>query len=119
MTFPHPPPAMRAALDALTGADRRLQAVERQAGPLPWRTRPRGFAGLLQAITAQQISNQAASAIWRRMCALPGAMTPEGLLSLPDEALRAAGQSRPKVAHARSLARAYLDGNLSDEMLDG
>src|SRR4051794_17883284 len=119
MSFPHPPPAMRAALDALIAADPRLAGVERAAGPVPWRTRPRGFAGLLQAITAQQISNQAASAIWRRVCALPGALTPDGLLELSDEALRGAGQSRPKVAHARSLARAYLDGRLSDEALDG
>jgi DNA-3-methyladenine glycosylase II len=118
MTFPHPPPAMRAAVDELVAADPRLAAIEAAAGPLPWRTRPRGFAGLLQAITAQQISNQAASAIWRRVCALPGALTPEGLLALPEEALRAAGQSRPKVAHARSLALAYLDGRLSDAALD-
>jgi len=72
----------------------------------------------LQAITAQQISNQAASAIWRRVCGLPGALTPEGLLALTDEALRAAGQSRPKVAHARSLARAYVEGRLCDAVLD-
>ena len=118
MPFPHPPSSMREALDALVAADPRLAAVERAAGPLPWRTRPRGFAGLLQAITAQQISNQAASAIWRRVCALPGALTPEGLLALSDEALRAVGQSRPKVAHARSLARAYVEGRLSDPVLD-
>src|SRR3954452_12396112 len=119
MSFPHPPSCMRAALDALVAADPRLAAVERAAGPLPWRVRPRGFPGLLQAITAQQISNAAASAIWRRVCALPGALTPEGLLALSDEALRGAGQSRPKVAHARSLARAYVEGRLSDEALDG
>jgi DNA-3-methyladenine glycosylase II len=109
---------MRAALDALVAADPRLAPIERAAGPLPWRTRPRGFAGLLQAITAQQISNQAASSIWRRVSALPGALTPEGLLALPEEALRGAGLSRPKVAHAASLARAYGDGRLSDAALE-
>ncbi|HYZ62123.1 MAG TPA: DNA-3-methyladenine glycosylase 2 family protein [Acetobacteraceae bacterium] len=116
--FPHPPAPMRAALDALVAADPRLAVIEAQAGPLPWRTRPRGFAGLLQAITAQQISNQAASAIWRRVTALPGAMTPAGLLALPEAALRGAGLSRPKVAHAASLARAYLDGRLDDAAID-
>jgi len=118
MAFPHPPPAMRAALDALVEADPRLAAIERAAGKLPWRTRPRGFAGLLQAITAQQISNQAAAAIWRRVVAVPGALTPSGLLELPGEALRGAGLSRPKVAHAASLARAYLDGRIDDARLD-
>ncbi|GAC1339587.1 MAG: DNA-3-methyladenine glycosylase [Acetobacteraceae bacterium] len=110
---------MRAALDALIAADRRLARIEAAAGPLPWRTRPRGFPGLLQAIVAQQISNQAASAIWGRLGALPGALVPEGLLALSEAELRGAGLSRPKVAHAASLARAYLDGRLSDAALDG
>jgi len=118
MAFPHPPPAMRAAIDALVAADARLAVIEAEAGPLPWRTRPRGFPGLLQAIVAQQISNAAASAIWRRVAALPGALTPAGLLGLPDEALRTAGLSRPKVAHARSLAQAFDDGRLSAPALD-
>lgn len=109
---------MRARLHALVAADPRLAGIEAAAGPLPWRVRPRGFPGLLQAITAQQISNQAATAIWRRVTALPGALTPAGLLALPEAALRRAGFSRPKVAHAASLARAYLDGRLSDPAID-
>jgi len=60
----------------------------------------------------QQISNQAAAAIWGRVRVLPGALTPAGLAALSDEALRAAGLSRPKVAHARALAAAFLDGRL-------
>lgn len=110
---------MRARLDALAEADPRLAAIERAAGPLPWRVRPRGFPGLLQAITGQQISAQAAAAIWRRVAALPGALMPEALLAHSDETLRAAGLSRPKVAHAKSLARAYLSGRLSDPALQG
>lgn len=117
MPFPHPPPAMRAALDALVGSDPRLAVIEAGAGPLPWRVRPRGFPGLLQAIVAQQISNQAASAIWRRLQALPGALLPDGMLALPEDALRGAGLSRPKVAHARSLAAAFAEGRLSDAAL--
>ena len=115
--FPHPPPAMRAALDALIRQDGRLALIELAAGPLPWRTRPRGFPGLLQAIVAQQISNQAASAIWRRLSALPGAADPAALLATPEAALAAAGLSRPKVVHARALAAAVLNG-LTDPALD-
>jgi DNA-3-methyladenine glycosylase II len=89
-----------------------LAGIEAAAGPLPWRRRPAGFPGLLQAIMAQQISNAAAGAIWRRLAALPGALEPAGLLALDDETLRAAGLSRPKVAHARSLAEAFADGRL-------
>ena len=112
MSFPHPPVAARAALDRLIAADPDLAAIEAAAGPLPWRVRPDGFTGLLGAIVGQQISNQAAGAIWRRLCALPGADTPEGLLDLPEDALRGAGLSRPKIAHARALAAAFASGAL-------
>ena len=112
VTFPHPPEAARAALRHLVAADPDLAGIEAAAGPLPWRRRAAGFEGLLQAIVGQQISNQAAAAIWGRLRAVPGALQPQGLLALEEDALRAAGLSRPKVAHARSLAAAFADGTL-------
>lgn len=112
MTFPHPPKDARRALDQLVRADPDLARIEPAAGPLPWRTRPTGYTGLLQAIMGQQISNQAAAAIWARLRAVPGALDPAGLLALTDDDLRAAGLSRPKIAHSRSLATAFLDGTL-------
>jgi DNA-3-methyladenine glycosylase II len=111
------PPRSRAALDELVRRDPDLAGIERDAGPLPWRSRAAGFPGLLQAIMGQQISNQAAAAIWRRLAALPGALTPAGLLALDDAALRGAGLSRPKVEHSRALATAFLNGSLSTEGL--
>jgi len=96
----------------------RFAAIEERAGPVPWRSRPRGFPGILRTICGQQISNQAAGAIWRRLSALPGALTPEGLLTLDDATLcGAAGLSRPKSSHARSLATACLDGTLDFDLL--
>ncbi|MEI6159787.1 MAG: hypothetical protein WCP77_08140, partial [Roseococcus sp.] len=103
---------------ALFAAEPRFAGIEERAGPLPWRSRPRGFAGLLRTICGQQISNQAAGAIWRRLSALPGALTPEGLLAMDDATLcGVAGLSRPKAAHARSLANACLDGQLDFERM--
>lgn len=67
---------------------------------------------MLQAIVGQQISNGAAAAIWRRLAAIPGALDPAGLHAMTDDELRAPGLSRPKVAHARALAAAFLDGRL-------
>ena len=117
MEFPRPPAAARAGLDRLTASHGAFARIEADAGPLPWRRRTPGFAGLLQAIMGQQISNQAAGAIWRRLAVLPGALTPNGLLALEDDALRGAGLSRPKVAHSRSLAAAYADGRLDDDRI--
>lgn len=117
MSFPYPPAAARTALAGLARQDPDLAGILDRAGPLPWRTRTPGFPGLLQAIVAQLISNQAAAAIWTRVRALPGALEPAGLLALPDESLRAAGLSRPKAAHARILAEAFLSGALTTEGL--
>jgi DNA-3-methyladenine glycosylase II len=118
VVFPHPPESAQHALDTLILADPDLGSILDRAGPLPWRTRSPGFPALLHAIVAQMISNQAAAAIWGRLRALPGALTAEGLLTLPDESLRAAGLSRPKVTHARVLAEAFQSGALSEQALE-
>jgi DNA-3-methyladenine glycosylase II len=100
-------------LTVLALSDPALHGVLARAGPLPWRGRPAGFPGLLQAICGQQISNRAAGAIWSRLRLLPGALEPAGLLTLDDaELCGLAGLSRPKAAHARSLATAILEGRL-------
>ena len=112
-SFPHAPATERAAIELLIAADPDLARIEAQAGPLPWRRRADGFPGLLQAIVGQMISNQAAAAIWGRLRVLPGALDPVGLLALDETQLRAAGLSRPKVAHARALAEAFAEERLS------
>lgn len=113
------PPAERAALDELCARDAALAGIERLAGPLPWRRRPKGFAGLLAAIVGQQISNAAAAAIWSRLAALaPPAPDAERLLRLPEAALRGAGLSRAKIAYARALAEAVASGRFDPESLE-
>jgi DNA-3-methyladenine glycosylase II len=111
--IPQPPQAALTAISTLIRLDPAFALIQQRAGPLPWRRRDPGFPGLLQAIVAQMISNQAAAAIWDRLRALPGALDPALLIGLPDQALQAAGLSRPKVVHARALAAAFLDGTLS------
>jgi DNA-3-methyladenine glycosylase II len=105
------------AMSELALLDPLLAAIPEQAGILPWRRREAGFPGLLRGLCGQMISNQAATAIWVRLSALPGALSPDGLLALSDEALRQAGLSRPKLRHARALAEAFADGRLSAEGL--
>jgi DNA-3-methyladenine glycosylase II len=107
----------RLALERLAECDPLLAAIPQHVGPLPWRRREAGFAGLLRSLCGQMISNQAASAIWGRLAALPGALTPQGFLALGDEELRQAGLSRPKLRHARALAGAFAEGQLSADGL--
>ena len=113
MSAPIEPGWVRPGLEALAGLEPRFGGIEHRAGRLPWRSRAYGFPGILRAICGQQISHQAAEAIWGRLAAIEGALTPLGLLALDDAVLcGVAGLSRPKAAHARSLAQACLDGRL-------
>ena len=106
-----------AALTELAHGDPLIAAIPNQAGTMPWRRRDAGFPGLLHSLCGQMISNQAATASWGRLSGLPGALSPDGLLMLSDDALRQAGLSRPKLRHARALAEAFAEGRLSAEAL--
>ena len=117
--FPRPPEWARAAIAGLTARDAIFAGIEERAGELPWPARERGFPGLLRAICAQLVSNEAAFAIWRRVAALPGATTPVGFLTLPPERVGIeGGLTRGKVAHARALAEAILSGALRLDALE-
>ena len=77
------------------------------------------FSALVRAITGQQLSTKAASTIYARLVALmPGGVTPEALVSLTDEQMRAVGMSRQKTAYFRDLAARALSGALPLESLD-
>jgi DNA-3-methyladenine glycosylase II len=84
------------------------------AGPI--RLRPPSethFEALVRAITYQQLAGAAASTIHGRLVgALAGAVEPDRLLALSDEALRGAGLSANKAASLRDLAGKVLDGTV-------
>ncbi len=71
------------------------------------------FAALVRSITYQQIAGAAARAIHGRLvAAVDGEVTPERLLALSDETLRAAGLSGNKAASVRDLAAKVMDGTV-------
>jgi DNA-3-methyladenine glycosylase II len=71
------------------------------------------FAALVRAIIYQQLAGAAAAAIHGRLvAALDGDVRPQTLITLSDEALRAAGLSRNKTASLRDLAAKVLDGTV-------
>lgn len=104
-----------AALEHLR-RDRRLRPVIDRVGPPRLRRRPSYFAALGSAIIYQQLSGKAAATIQRRLVdQFPGRPfpTPEQLLSLDPEAMRAVGLSRQKSSYLRDLAEKYGDGTLT------
>jgi DNA-3-methyladenine glycosylase II len=79
------------------------------------RGRPRRshFAELARAICYQQLAGAAARTIHGRFeAALDGDPTPESVLALPVETLRAAGLSANKAASIRDLAEKVLAGDV-------
>lgn len=100
-------PAFERALDRLLALDPRLVPLAELAGRPALRRRAPGFAGLAAIVVAQQLSVAAARSITARLeAALGGAIDGPALLAAPDEALRAAGLSAPKIRTLRGIAAA-------------
>ncbi len=92
----------------LASLEPRFAAALALTGPLPLRRRADGFETLFSAIVSQQVSTASATAIWNRLVAI-GATDSPGVLAATDEALRAAGLSRQKIAYGRAIAVSGLD----------
>jgi DNA-3-methyladenine glycosylase II len=100
------------AVEELARRDADLAAVLARRGVPPLWARPPGFATLVLMILEQQVSLASAWAAFERLKQRIGTVTPAALLALDDEALRAIGFSRQKMAYTRGLARDLLHGAL-------
>ena len=107
--------SLSAATTEVASRDPVLANLVALAGPLQWRPRdPDGhFGALVRSIVFQQLAGRAASAIHQRVrAAVGGALRPEALNAVPDDALRAAGLSGNKLASLRDLSAKVLDGTV-------
>ena len=105
-----------AAAAELADRDPAFAPVIARAGPPRMRTKdPDGhFGALVRAIAYQQLAGRAAAAIHGRFRALvPGPLTPEAVLALPEAAMRGAGLSAAKTASVRDLAARAAGGELA------
>lgn len=75
------------------------------------------FHELAHSIVSQQLAVRAAEAVFARVAALPGGLTPQTLLDADAETLRGCGLSARKVEYLRGVARAALDGELDGARL--
>ena len=97
-------------LAALLEADPRLAPIIETAGPVPLRLQPAGFEGLCRIVVSQQLSVASARAIWARVEAGLGRVTPEAVLAQDEEGLRAMGLSRPKLRTLQAVSEAAAGG---------
>src|SRR5687767_2735947 len=97
----------------LAKKDADLAFIFKTYGTPPLWKREASFATLVHIILEQQVSLASALSAFNKLKEKLGAITPEGVLSLTDEELKAAYFSRQKTVYARELSKAVLDGNLN------
>ncbi len=104
--------------EELTKADPGLAYIFQTYGTPPLWAREASFATLVQIILEQQVSLASAASAFNKLKEKLGVITPENVLKLSDEELKACYFSRQKTVYARELAKAVLDGSLDLKALE-
>lgn len=114
---------MRKAVLHLKKSDPLMRAIIERVGPCRMEFGEPTFHSLAEAIVYQQLNGKAAATIFKRFTALTGdPVTPEGILKLSPEQLRAVGLSKQKSSYLFDMAerahRGELDFSKLPEMTD-
>jgi DNA-3-methyladenine glycosylase II len=109
---------MRRAILHLKTNDSILAEIIERVGPLKPAYREPTFESLVRAIVFQQLNGKAARKIYDRFAeAAGGTVTPESVLALSEERMRACGLSRQKLSYIRDLAAKTLAKEIVFEQL--
>jgi DNA-3-methyladenine glycosylase II len=100
------------ACEHLENKDRVMKRLIPQFGGVSLQSRGDPFATLARSVVGQQISVKAAQTVWNRFAKLPAQMTPEQVLRLKIDDMRAAGLSARKVEYIVDLALHFDQGAL-------
>lgn len=113
MIAPKSDRAFLSGLKRVAAADPDVGRALATHGRPPFRRVEPGYGALLRILVGQQVSTQAAAAIWKRATDRLGpSPTPGALLAASDEELRSFGFSGSKVVYSRALAREIAEGRL-------
>ncbi len=100
------------ACKILAGKDSDLAIIYENYGTPPLWKRDESFQTLLHIILEQQVSVASALAAFNKLKESVGEITPEAVLKLSDEQLKASYFSRQKIVYVRELAKAVSSGEL-------
>jgi DNA-3-methyladenine glycosylase II len=103
--------------DILAKRDKDLKNIIRQYGYPPLWSRVASFATLIHIILEQQVSLASAKAAFLKLESTIGHITPEKILRLNDEEMKACYFSKQKMKYARHLAEVILNGELNIDVL--
>ena len=111
---------MRKAVLHLKKSDPLLRAIIERVGSCRMEFGEPTFHSLAEAIVYQQLNGKAAVTIFKRFTALAGdPVTPEGILKLSAEQLRAVGLSKQKSSYLFDMAERTKRGDLDFSRLGG
>lgn len=109
---------MRKAINHLKKSDPVLRAIIERVGPCRMEFGEPTFHSLAEAIVYQQLNGKAAVTIFKRFTDAAGEpVTPQGVLKLSEQQMRAVGLSKQKSSYLRDLAAKTQSGLLSFEKL--
>jgi DNA-3-methyladenine glycosylase II len=110
---------LKRAIAHLKAADPVMAAIIERVGPYRPRHATPDFHNLARSIAYQQLHGKAAATIFGRLCTATGCETlsPEKVLALSIEQMRACGLSKQKLAYIRDLAEKTLSGDVNFEQL--
>ena len=103
--------------DILAERDNDLKKIITQFGYPPLWSRVPSFATLIHIILEQQVSLASAKAAFLKLESKIGHITPEKILKLSDEEMKACYFSRQKMKYARHLAEVILNHALNIDAL--
>lgn len=103
---------IRRGIRHLRGACPVMRRIHDQTGEPLLRRYAADYAGLARIVTGQQLSLASAAAIWARVEAGLGEVTPRRVLSTPAEDLARMGLSGAKIRTLRAAATAIISGDL-------
>jgi len=103
--------------DSLAERDKDLKNIIIQFGYPPLWSRTPSFATLIHIILEQQVSLASAKAAFLKLESAIGHITPEKILQLSDEEMKACYFSRQKTKYAKHLAEVILNGELNIDAL--
>jgi len=98
--------------DALASNDQDLTGIIQAYGYPPMWTRPNTFETLVHIILEQQVSLASALGALNKLRERITEITPQGVLALRDEELKACYFSRQKTSYVRHLAQSVISGNI-------
>ena len=97
-------------IDYLKRKDKKLGVAIDKIGMIQREITPDPFTALVSSVVSQQISNKAATTVWKRLCTLLGNITPESINQAVLAEIQGCGMSERKAGYIKGIADAAILG---------